>query len=120
MSEDNLLLGGLRERAKLAAQEGNMTATCDARYFSQAADALEAMAGEVGRLKDRLRIANGVLAETTQKALELQTESDRLQLALSSLRSDNARMKAALELIWACSGDLFATEEARKALGGDE
>lgn len=87
---------------------------------SAAADALEAMAGEVGRLKGRLRIANGVLAETTQKALELQTESDRLQLALSSLRSDNARMKAALELIWACSGDLFATEEARKALGGDE
>ena len=50
MSDDiKELVNGLRERAELAATEGNMTAACDAKYFSRAADALEAMAGEVER-----------------------------------------------------------------------
>lgn len=60
--------------------------------------AIEAMAGEVENLKHdiarHMTIANEAAAERD-------------------------RMKAALELIWAGSGDLFATEEARKALGGD-
>lgn len=69
-------------------RDGFITMECEddvVRYTNHvAADALEAMAGEVERLKDRLRIANGVLAETTQKALELQTERDRLKAAITT------------------------------------
>ena len=55
----NELVKRLRERAALAATEGNMTATCDARYFTQSADAIRALEAEVERLKGVLgKIAN--------------------------------------------------------------
>lgn len=66
--------------------------------LDKSADALEAMAGEVERLKDRDAI-NATCHFQAAEINKLETERDRLQLALSSLRSDNACMKAALEEI---------------------
>lgn len=60
MSEYDELVNGLRERAEHAATEGNMTATCDARYFAQSADAIRALEAEVERLK-------GVLGEISRQ-----------------------------------------------------
>jgi hypothetical protein len=48
MSSD--LVNRLCERARLAASEGNMTAKCDANHFTEAADRIEALEGEVERL----------------------------------------------------------------------
>ena len=39
MSDD--LVKRLRERAKIASEEGNMTAKCDANYFEKSADRIE-------------------------------------------------------------------------------
>ncbi len=69
------LASGLRERAKHAAAEGNMTATCDARYFAQSANAIEALAGEVERLTSDV----DALGENLEKVV---AERDRLKAAL--------------------------------------
>lgn len=108
-----------------------------ARTLHAAAAALEAMAGEIEQLSSALE---GADQDVQTRLLKVEAERDRLQLALSSLRSDNARMKAALEEIAditqylggptlnkiddAFQRGLIAGHEtcahiARKALGGD-
>ncbi len=49
MSDD--LVKRLRERAGFAASEGDMTAKCDANHFTEAAERIEALESEVGRLQ---------------------------------------------------------------------
>ena len=53
MTNSKDIVQRLRERAALAAEEGDMTAKCDAKYFSQSADRIEALEAEaeVERLK---------------------------------------------------------------------
>lgn len=92
MGEYNLLLGGLRERAERAAQEGNMTATCDARYFSQAADAIEAL----------VKRAEKAEAEANFLAKSLLRHQDDLNAAQSKLivlRNTIVGLRNALEFV---------------------
>ena len=95
------LVKRLRERAVLAATEGNMTATCDARYFAQSADALEAMAGEVGALKQ------AVEAEKDEQA---RMEFHHIH-ALADLAAERDRLKAALDKARLFIVDQYASDE---------
>ena len=63
MSEYDELVSGLRERAEHAATEGNMTATCDARYFAQSAGVIKALEAQVERLKGVLGIFAAIKAD---------------------------------------------------------
>lgn len=80
------LVSVLRKRAELAAQEGNMTATCDARYFAQSADALETMAGEVARLASALE---GADQEVQERLLSTEAERDCLKAALETIAEEH-------------------------------
>ena len=52
MSDHTDLVARLRKRAVMALEDGNMTAKCDAEYFSKSADLIEAQAKEIERLRE--------------------------------------------------------------------
>jgi len=85
MSEFDELVSGLRERAEHAATEGNMTATCDARYFAQSADTIQALQFEVERLKGVLGEEERACEKAIITATKAEYEAAKLKEALTKI-----------------------------------
>lgn len=95
--------------------------------FNEAADALEAMAGEVAELKQHSRVLRAAEATQASRAEAAEAERDRLKAALSKKLSAKARQKLGdFSESMIAMGDGHSLEmllnwydESRKALGGD-
>ena len=78
MSKD--IVQRLRERAALAAEEGDMTAKCDAEYFTQSANRIEALEAEV-----RIMVAREATQANRAEAAE--DQASRMRDALEKLKN---------------------------------
>jgi hypothetical protein len=100
MSSD--LVKRLRERAGLAASEGNMTAKCDANHFTEAADTIEALEGELQKWKALGEGAALECQDQKSRSNAADARAERLRVALERAKryvENSVHLTADMKLI---------------------